>query len=200
MTLRDPTSGTPLSTWTSDPIPGSAETQVPITTVESNLGASVVKPSFYVIDVNSTFAGYFQHVLWRPSDGTLTNLSTCGSATKVDTAVLSAIHSTLLSAQYPSTLVVKSTGSTAQTVVLGIYNATTGVKIGTYTTASIPAYAQLQVTALAIETQMGHPATTGPYHYVVQVEGTFSGFLQNLVNNTQVGVTTDMSAACTLGG
>ena len=33
------------------------------------------------------------------------------------------------------------------------------------------------------------------YHYVIQAEGAFTGFLQHLVNNTQAGAITDMTTA-----
>jgi len=33
-------------------------------------------------------------------------------------------------------------------------------------------------------------------HYVIKVEGAFTGFLQHLVDNQKAGVTTDMSTVC----
>src|SRR6185436_10719170 len=40
----------------------------------------------------------------------------------------------------------------------------------------------------------------GVLHYVVKIEGTFTGFLQHLVTNTQAGVVTDMTTACVMNG
>jgi hypothetical protein len=201
VTLRNGDTGVVVGTWTSPSIPANGEAQYPISTVESGLNAGVAKPQFYTIDISTGgMSGYFQHVLFLPSFGTLTNLSNCGSPTAVDTAQVSAVHSSLLSAGYPSTIILRSNASTSQTVTLDVYDAAAGTKIGTFTTAAIAPYAQLQLSTANIETALGKVASAGQFHYVVKVTSSFTGYLQHVVNNMSVGVTTDMTAGCSLSG
>jgi len=40
--------------------------------------------------------------------------------------------------------------------------------------------------------------SAGMFHYVINRVGPFTGFLQHLVTNNQVGVVTDMTTACTM--
>lgn len=203
--VRNSDDGQIRGTWTSPEIPAGAESQYSIATIEQGM----VRPTessrpaavqeFYSIDVRAPFAGYFQHVLWRAGDGTLTNLSTCASNLRADATKLAAVHSSQLNKLYPSTVVVKNTGASAFVATLGIYDARTGAKLGNYTTGSIPAYGQLQLSVSEIEIGSGigspDPST---FHYVIKAEGTFPGFLQHLVSNNNVGVITDMSFACLL--
>ena len=106
--------------------------------------------------------------------------------------------SSLLDAVYPSTVVVINEGVTAATVNLGIYDARDGTQLGTYATASIPAGGETLLSISTIETGISVTPDATMYHYNIQVEGAFNGFMQHLVNNTQVGVITDMSVFCTL--
>lgn len=196
--LRDYTSGAQLGTWTSPSIPAGSEQQYSIASVEAGAG-SFAKPSFYSIAVQSGMSGYFQHVLWRSSDGTLTNLSTCAGGVTADPAKLSGVHTSLLGSAYPSSVVVNNTAASAAAVTLGVFDARDGARVGTYMTSAIPAGGQAVLTVAAIETGMGRAPSSGMYHYVIKAEGTFAGFLQHLVTNTQAGVVTDMTTECALG-
>jgi hypothetical protein len=197
-TLRDYTTGQSLGQWTSPSIPAGAEQQFAISDVEKGAGVSGTKPSYYSISVTSKFAGYFQHVLFRPSDGTLTNLSTCASGVTMDSSKLSGVHSSLLDYGFPSSVVISNTGSSAQAVTLGVYDARDGSKLGTYTSAAIPAGAQAVTRTADIESGANITPSGSMYHYVLKVQSAFTGFLQNLVNNSQVGVITDMTTACAM--
>ena len=57
---------------------------------------------------------------------------------------------------------------------------------------------QVIVRMNTIETGAGFKAGTGGNHYIVKLEGTFTGFLQHLVQNVQADVTTDMTTVCAL--
>jgi len=195
------TSGELLGLWDSGSLPADSERQFAISTIETVLGISANKPSYYALSMHSEISGYFQHVLFRPADGTLTNLSTCAAGVTADPAKLSGVHSsTVGDLGYPSIIAVSNTGSAAAPVSLGIYDAFTGTKLGTYPTASIPANGQAVLTIGAIEA--GALITPSPSigHYVIKAEGSFNGFLQHLVNNQKAGVTTDMTTACALNG
>ena len=196
--LNDGTSGQTLGQWTSPSLPAGAEQQFSIGAIEAGTGQAFTKPNYYGVRVQSGINGYFQHVLWRAADGTLTNLSTCGAGVTANSRKLSGVHSSLLGDAYPSTIVVNNTGATAGRVTLGVYDARDGGKRGTYSTPVIPAGAQVLLSVTALESSVGAP-TTGMYHYVIEAEAPFTGFLQHLVNNTKAGVTTDMTTSCAMG-
>ena len=85
VTLSDYVSGVALGQWTSPSIaPGTAQ-QYSIATLEGALPAFGAKPALYSATMQAQFDGTFQHVLWKPGDGTLTNLSTCGTGVTIDT-------------------------------------------------------------------------------------------------------------------
>jgi hypothetical protein len=198
ITLNSATSGVPYGQWTSPIIAAGSEQQYPITRLESDLGIGANKPSYYTASMTTLMSVGFQHALWRPADGTLTNLSTCSAGVKANRTVISAVHSSLLQTGYPSTVVVRNTAATAASATLGIYNANDGRKLGTYTTESISANGQVNVSVPEIEARVGAPQPD-LYHYVIKIEGEFSGYLQHLVNNSRAGVTTDMTTTCTVG-
>ncbi|MBL8628947.1 MAG: hypothetical protein JNM81_04925 [Rhodospirillaceae bacterium] len=194
--LYNYSTGTSLGNWTSPSIPAGSSAQYQITTPETVVTAT--KPLYYATSLQTQITGYFQHVLYRPSDGTLTNLSTCDTGVTAEQGQLINVHSTLLDFGFPSSVVINNTATTAATATLGIYDATTGTKLGTYTSASIPAGAQVIVPITDIQTQGGVSPTSTQYHYVIKVENSFTGFIQHLVNNKSVGVITDMTAMCLL--
>jgi hypothetical protein len=199
-TLSDYATGRLLGQWASDSIPAGAELQYPIGTVEAGAGLTGTKPSYYSVTLSSGIAGYFQHVLFRPADSTLTNLSTCATGVTANANALDGVHSSLLGSGFPSSVVVVNTGTAAETVALDVFDARNGNKLGTYTTPSIPAGAEVIADVSAMETAMKLTPSDGMYHYVVKAEAPFTGYLQNLVNNTKVGVITDMTTSCSLNG
>lgn len=197
VTVRNASTGATLGEWTSPSIPVDSELQFGVATIESALGITTNKPDRYSLSIRSGISGLFQHVLYRPSDGTLTNLSTCAAGVTADQTKISGVHSSQLQSGFPSTVLITNTSNAATAVTLGIYDARNGTKRGTYATPSIPAGAQAQVSVPAIETAVG-TAPAGMFHYVVKTESAFTGYMQNLVNNVQAGVTTDMTVACAL--
>jgi virginiamycin B lyase len=195
--LIDNGSGATLTTWTSPSIDVGAASQVFIGTIEGNLPNSS-KPSTYSVRVSPQMTGFVQHALWRPSDGTLTNLSTCDINVTTSVSALINVHSSLLADNYPSSIVIHNTGSGAASASLGIYDARNGTRLGTYTTVSIAAGGHSIVPITSMEASTGVSPGSAIYHYVIKVEGIFSGYIQHLVNNKQAGVTSDMSAMCRL--
>ncbi len=201
VTLADYISGDILGAWTSPSIPPGAEHQFLIQDIENGADLTFTPPAFYSISVRPTFTGHFQHVLWRPEHGTLTNLSTCDKTTTSDSRTVIGVHSSLLQDGYPSTIVVHNTGTSAANALLGIYDARTGNKIADYNTGIIQANGQAIRTVAQIEAGVVPPPITpssSMYHYVIKVEGNFTGHIQHLVNNQNAGVITDMTAVCTL--
>lgn len=199
VSLNDGATGQALGSWDTSSIAPGAQIQVPITTIETALKLTF-KPSYYTMSVQSGISGYFQHVLYRPADGTLTNLSTCKSGITAVPSKLSGVHSSILRDGFPSSVVVSNTGATAQSATLGIYDARDGTKMGTYSTSAVPADGQLVLDMTVMEADARVSPGTDIYHYVIQAEGAFDGYLQHLVNNTRVGVITDMTTVCSLDG
>jgi len=197
--LANYTTGATLGTWTSASIAANAALQVPITTVETALAAGTAKPAYYSASIQSQMTGYIQHVLYRPADGTLTNLSTCETGVTTSATQVSSVHSSILDNGYPSTVAVTNVGASSGTATLGIFDANNGTRLGTYTTASIPRDGQLQIAVATIQTAIGVTPTSSQYHYVIKLEGSFRGSLQHLVNNTRAGVITDMTTQCAFG-
>lgn len=198
VTLSDYATGTPLTQWTSPPIPAGASPQFAVSAIEAGGSQAFTRSNYYSLAIQSSFAGAFQHVLWRTADGSLTNLSTCDSAPANGGTILINVHSSLLANGYPSQVVVFNTGATTANATLGIYDAATGGRIGTYTASGIPANGQAITTVVNMENASGlNPGNR--YHYNIKIENSaFTGFLQHLVNNQQSGVTTDMTEVCTL--
>ncbi len=189
--------GPSLGQWTSPPIPSGAQVQYPIGTIDAALGLK--KKTNYLIEVYATFFGYFQHVLWRAPDGAISNFSTCGESVMADPAILLAVHSSSVAAfGYPSNVIINNTGTAASEVTLGVYNAVTGKKLGSFTTGSIPANGQLHFNSTALESSAHITPDPAIGHYVVKAEGAFTGFLQHYVNNVATGAVTDMTLVCAM--
>jgi V8-like Glu-specific endopeptidase len=199
VTLASYDDGQLLATWTSPPIPANGSLQFDIATIEAGAtGGALVRRGYYAASVRAHFNGYFQHVLWRRTDGTLTNATACDTKVTSDPTKLMNVHSSLLSAGYPATIVVHNTGTAAVTVSLGVYDARTGTKIGSYSTGSIPANGEVIRTVSDIERSFGFTPSGNQYHYNIRTESTFTGTLQSLMTNTASGVVTDMTDVCVL--
>lgn len=205
VTLYNATTGQSLGKWTSPIVlPGTAP-QYSIADIEAGLGMAptAAKPDYYSLAIESVMNGYFQHVLWRSSDGTLTNLSTCGTGVTIDGTRIANVHASTFDSAYPSSVVVNNTGQTDRGVLLGVYNASTNVRLGTYTIISVPAYGRVIVPMREIEVAADIPVTSAVPHYIVKIEPqatAFTGFLQHLVSNVQAGVITDMTTLCSFNG
>ena len=196
VTLRNGTTGLPFSQWTSPIVPAGGSKQFAVSDIEAPAG-SIRRPDYFTMSVQSPVAGSLQHVLYRPADGTLTNLSTCETGVTANPLALTYVHSSLLGPLgFPGMIVVTSTGNTAQSVTLGIYNADTGKKLGAYRTGAIAAGAQLRLSMNTIENGGGVNPGTTIYHLNIKAESAFTGFLQQLVSNQVAGVVTDMTTVC----
>ncbi len=201
VSLSDSSTGRSLGQWTSPSIPAGSEQQFYIGDIESAVPADVTKPDYYSASIEAKFSGAVQHVLWRSSNATLTNLSTCAAAVTADPMKLAGVHSSLLNGSYPSQVVINNTGVAAVNgPALGIYDARNGAKLGSYLIPNVAPNSSTVVPVTLIETQANVTPADGMYHYVIKAETPFTGFLQHLVNNTTAGVVTDMTTACGLRG
>ncbi len=200
VTLFDGATGSSLAVWQSGDIAPNAAPQISIATIEAAARQPFARPAYYAVGIQPNFSGSFQHVLYRPADGTLTNLTACDTGIGSSGAKLANAHSSLLSSDWPSSIVVYNTGLAVSAVTLGIFDARDGTRLGTYTSPVLQPGGQASLSVDSIEAGANIKPTTGMSHYTMRVEGAFTGVLQQLVSNERVGVVTDMTAVCALGG
>jgi hypothetical protein len=199
VTLADSNTGQTLAQWTSPSIAGGTSPQYGLATIEAAATTPFTKPTYYSVTASPTFSGFMQHVLYRPIDGTLTNVSLCSVDVTASSTQAANVHSGLLTNGYPSTIVLYNTGTAAaESVRLGIFDSTSGARLGTYTSGAIAANGQAFVTVATMEAQAGITPTAVQYHYTIKVESAFTGHIQHLVTNQQAGVITDMTTVCPL--
>lgn len=194
VTLYDPSSGKTVGQWSTSLAPGRA-VQAPMSELE-NVVPPADRVARYGIAIETDAVGRFQHVLWRRSDGTLTNLSTCSEGIDNQARTLIGVHSSLFSSGFPSTLAVFNAGPAATQVRLGIFNAATGERLGTFITAPIPPRGQAITSVVDVEAQIGRTPTAGMFHYTVVAESEFAGHVQHILDNRAAGVISDMTTSC----
>ena len=199
MSIYDPVTGTLLSEWKSPLIPPGASPQYGIPTVEAAAGRGFTIPQTYSLTIHADINGSFQHVLYRPLDGTFSNLSACDSLQLAAAAPRATnVHSSLLAAGFPSSVIVYNTGAAAMSATLGVNDARDGTRLGVYATDAIPPLGQVTVSVATLEAALHLTPGAGMYHYNIKVENGFTGMLQHLVTNKAVGLVTDMTATCAL--
>lgn len=203
VTLRDATSGAHVGNWISPPIPAHASLQFTAKSIQAaaTISGFPMLPSqraYLNFDVESTFKGSAQHVLWNEYDQVLSNLTNCGAASSANTSKqLMNVHSSAF-AGFPSRIRVVNTGVAAAAAKLSLFNAATGAKIAEWTSAPIESAAALEVMMSNLEAQLALPhdvLADGNGYYNVTLEG-FNGYLQHLVENVQPGALLDMTAKC----
>jgi hypothetical protein len=107
-----------------------------------------------------------------PVTGNLADVTLNGLSADVNTAQSSANA-------FPSYIRIHNTGASAGVATIVVKNDATGATIGTYTTASIPGGATLQVGTGQIETALSiTPSATSPYELLIT--GAFTGYVQHL--------------------
>ena len=209
ITVANSDTGASYGAWSTPSIPPSAELQFSMAQIESDLHIAS-KPLRYALTLNAPrgYHGTMQHVSVEPHSGLLSNLSTCdpdlqtfgipARATTNDPYQLSGVHSSLLDGTHPGTVLITSSAdpsAAAQQAVLTLYDARFGTRLGRYTSPPIAGKGQLAVSALQLEAAAGVIPVSAP-HYVVIMDRTFNGFLQNRVTNRAAKVDSDMSTVC----
>ena len=192
--------GEPLTTWTSPTIPAYAVKQFSISDIEGEASTPITPQAYYSLSLRPNFDGRFQHVLWRSSDGSLTNLTGCNTDVTSDPGLLFGVHTSTLDYGYPSRLVIHNTEQNAKAVSLGIYDARNGDKLGTYVSPVILSNALFIHYLSGIESEATPPIspTSSMYHYVVKVNSNFEGTVQHLMSNKSSGVVTDLGTFCNM--
>ncbi|MBX7199850.1 MAG: hypothetical protein K1X51_10770 [Rhodospirillaceae bacterium] len=123
---------------------------------------------------SSDFLSAVQHVYFNGDTGFFENMSVCGYENGLNYAPLSAaitnVHSSLLSANYPSTVQILNRRGAAATVRLGVYEAGTGTRLGIFEVQAAPNTAYT-FSSIDIEKAVNYvPSPTG-YHLNLIPEG-----------------------------
>lgn len=199
VTLYNGVSGEQVVRWTSPSIPVGAAPQYSVADIEgASVAANTAKPAFYTATVTTQFNGAFQHVLYQPSAGALSNLTSCDAATPDATSRLMDVHSSLLDGTFPSAVMIYNAGQAAAAATIGVYDADSGVKIGMYKSPIVQPSGQVVIQVATIEKDMN--AAPGPNlsHYNLTLEGEFAGNLRHLLTNVRPAIITDVTTACVL--
>ncbi len=206
VTLRDAATGTALGTWTSPPIPPQASPQISLETIEANtvptggIPVTANSRSYYNFEVNSSFMGTMQHVLWARGAGVFANLSSCASGQSSAASLAPNVHASSLTG-YASRIRMVNTGAIADRAVLTFADSNTGATLGQWTSPSIAPGAALEVTAAQLESEVDalRQAVGGSLlQYNVRLTN-LAGYLQHVVLNTAIGALVDMTSKCDLG-
>ena len=131
--------GKVFATWTSPSVPAGAAAQFGIGAIESAATAGFSKPAYYAVSATSHFQGYAQSIIYKPNDGTLSNITSCNNGLAPAGTALPYVHSGVISGGFPSRLILSNTGSASTSATLGIFDEATGARLGAYTTDPIAA-------------------------------------------------------------
>lgn len=195
--LYDSRDGRLYGAWTSPSIAPNAAPQFSITELEAALQIRSF-PRNYAARIEPAMTGTFQHVLHRPDNGVLTNLSTCGAGVARAGRQIAGIHTSNLDEGYPASVIVQNAGAIPGAARIGIYNARDGQRLGSYTTAEISVDGELILSVSALERGAGVVPAWDMGHWVLKIENDFAGTLQQMFINLRAAVVSDMTTVCTL--
>jgi subtilisin family serine protease len=206
VTLRDGQSGTAVAMWTSPEIPARASRQFSARKLETastpatNSALSVNDRVYFNLEIESSFSGFLQHVIWSRGSGVFANLSSCASGFSQDVSFVSNVHTSTIGG-YISHLRIVNSGATTDQATLVIYNSTTGEEVSSWTSPDISSGASFEITGPALEAQTPNLETAvsaGMLQYNVRLEN-LTGYVQHVMENVAVGALIDMSPKCDLG-
>lgn len=191
--------GTTLGTFTRA-VAANTAPQVSMLDIEASFSTRPGAGERLRLEVTSDFYGTAQHVIYNPGSGALTNLSNCGVRIAQDARALTNVHTSRFKNNFPSSIVLANRGTAAATATLDIYDAATGTKFGSYTSASIPAGGHIAVSEEAMEQQIGLTPSASQLHLIIKLTGSFTGSISHLVDNFGAGAVTDMTQRCAMFG
>lgn len=198
VTLADVATGAALATWTSPSIPAGAAPQFYMKTIEDNATpAGFTKPLFYALSIRPTFSGFFQHVVFQIPQQSVQNWSVCDTGAVASPTILPSVNSSSLAA-FPGSFGIHNTGTSNITVAIGIFNADTGSRLGTYTSPTIPPNGEILAHSSDMEASAHVTPSATTYRYVLKADSAFTGYLVGYSTNNANGVVTDASTMCTL--
>jgi len=206
VTLRDVTTGSIVGTWTSPDIAPRASRQFSVSNIESSAtpfatsNTEAATRTYLNLEIESAFTGYMQHVVWTRSPGVFANLSSCESGYSDNTTSVLNMHASTI-ADYASRLRIVNTGSTPDVATLVLFNASTGEQLGSWVSPTITAGGSYEITGAELENQslaLRNAVTDGLSQYNIRMDN-LAGYLQHVIQNTDIGAVIDMTPKCDLG-
>lgn len=152
----------------------------------------------YTLHVTATFSGYLQHVLWNPAGGSLTNLSGCGNGLANTVRDIGNVHTSIITG-YPSYLLVHNSGTSEANPTFVVTDARDGSSLGNFnfTSGVAPNTSSMVLVSDLVEFFGGTPESD-QFHLNLELQSSFTGFAQHIVDNEVGGVLTNMTAKCDL--
>ncbi len=206
-TLRDPDTGTVLGTWTSPTIPGRASPQIAIATIEASAAASAgqiiatATRTSYNIELESSFSGYVQTLLYAANAGLFANMTSCSSGLTTTDSQLAINVNAASIGDYVSHLRITNTGPVASSAALTFVDVRSGLAVASWSPAgTIPPGASIDVTEPEVEALLNALAgatVAGASAYNVTLSS-ITGYLEHVIENKKLGALTNMTAKCAL--
>lgn len=206
ITLRDSQSGDTVATWESPEIPARASRQFSAQKLEAasaivtNSALNADATVYLNLEVESSFTGFLQHVVWSRGSGVFANLSSCDAGFSQDASLVSNVHASTIDG-YVSHLRIVNSGGTTDQATLIFYSSTTGEEIDRWTSSAIASGASLEIAGPNLEAQapdLAAAVSEGLLQYNVRLEN-LTGYVQHVMQNVAVGALIDMSPKCDLG-
>jgi len=202
LSLRDGTGGEILGSWESPDILPNASLQFDVKLLETDavtlVGLVSEERTYYNVEVTNAFNGFMQHVLWQPSAGVITNMSSCAGGPAVDTRVLLNVHTSSIT-NYPSVIRIYNNG-TAAAAEMTLYHSLDGQQFGRWVSPVILSGAAIEIAVADLEAELmstENEADLGA-HLNIVLDAGYDGHIQHIVRNELNGVLTDMSSKCDL--
>ena len=177
-------------------IPQYASVQLEMNDIEADLGINTSGRSTYTAIVNSSFAGYLQHVIWNPGGASLTNVTSCLGGLSSNQTRLINVHTDRVAAGYPSYIYIHNGGYDVDRAELNVYESATGESIGAVSVSDIAPATTVVIDALDILDEIGYSPGEGDFHFNLVLRSGFDGSIAHIVNNEGAGVLTNMSDKC----
>ncbi len=183
-------------------IPAGASVQFSMETIENDASPQITPAAgdtqSYTLHADATFSGYVQHVLWNPEGGSLTNYSGCGNGLANSVQDIGNVHTSIING-YPSYLLVYNSGSSAAKPTFVVKDARDGSSLGNFSLTSdiAPNTSSFVFVSDLVEFFGGTPDST-QFHLNLEMQSSFTGFAQHIVDNQTGGVLTNMTAKCDL--
>lgn len=197
----DDLTGQTVGTYSRD-IPGGASIQVSMENIENGASPAITPAGgdtqTYTLHVTASFSGYTQHVLWNPAGGSLTNISGCDNGLANTVRDIGNVHTSIING-YPSYMMVYNSGSTAAAPRFVVRDARDGSSLGNFTFSSdIAPNTTATVLVSDLVEFFGGTPESDQFHLNLELQNSFSGFAQHIVDNEIGGVLTNMTAKCDL--
>lgn len=176
-------------------VPARAALQSAIKDFEAAIGQAGVSTSALSLYIDASFRGFAQNILMSTTSQALSNLSVCKTTNIDPNTFLGNLHTSRVQ-NYPSTIRIHSQNIVPMNAVFDLYHGTTGAFIATLGTATIPPSTSLSLSAAAGLGAVRFDPGVNDYHINFVLRPGFEGVVAHMVESSQAGVLTDMTAKC----